>query len=203
MLEHIPRLWEANNVLEPDVVYYDSVKGETELLRVKEPRQMIIQTPTAIDREFVEPLSFDFFESRLDKFKALHYKLINDFQSHLPLNFHFIESKENKIAFLNIRRLNIKRKLFEDRRYVRDGSFCYVKNEDDLNGWDGRTPILLRLSTERGKEKEFIKLASLLPKDVDIFINFGWLSHPAMILRECGVHVIPVYLQRDIKIIKK
>jgi len=202
VLEHIPGLWETNNVLEPDVLYYDSGKNETEILRVKEQRQILISSPTTTYREFVEPFPFDFFESRLDKFKTLHCMLRKDFQPHLPLNFHFIESKENKTAFLNIRRLNIKRKSFENKRYVRDGSFFYVKNEEDLHGWDGRTPILLRLTTERGKEREFIQLASLLPKNVDVFINFGWLSHPAMILRECGIHVIPAYLQRDIKIIK-
>ena len=201
VVEHIPGLWEANNTLEPDVIHHDTKQNITEILKVKERRQMIISTPFSTDREFVEPLEFDFLIKRLEKFKTFYKQLKNDFVKHLPLNFHFIENKNEEIAFLNIRRLSIKRNLFKDKRYVRDGSFFYVSNEKDLQGWDG-TPILLRVSTERGKEKDLIRLASKLPKDVDIYINFGWLSHPAMILREFGIHIIPAYLKRDIKIIK-
>ena len=118
------------------------------------------------------------------------------------LNFHFVETKIGKIAFLNIRRLNIKRDLFKDSRYVRDGSFFYVRNEEDIEGWDGKTPILLRATSERGEEKKFINLAYHLPKNVDVYVCFGWLSHPAMVLREYGVHIIPAYLNRDIKLIQ-
>ena len=202
VLEHIPGLWEANNVLEPDVIYFDFDLNKAELLIVKDSRQQIISNPYTTDREFVQPLTFKFFEKRLDSFMSFYKKLERDFQPHLPLNFHFVETESGKIAFLNIRRLNIKRKMFENRRYIRDGSFFHVRNEEDLEGWDGRSPILLRLSTERGKEKEFINLALNLPKNVDIYINFGWLSHPAMILREYGVHVIPAYLDRKIKVVE-
>lgn len=202
VLEHVPGLWEANNTLEPDVIYYDIKNNKAEILTVKENRQQIISSPYSTDREFVSPLSFDFLEDRLKKFLSFYNKLQTDFKNHLPLNFHFIETENEKIAFLNIRRLNIKRKMFEDRRYVRDGSFFHVKNEEDLEGWDERSPILLRLTSERGKEKDFINLALNLPKNVDIYINFGWLSHPAMILREYGVHVIPAYLDRNIKTIE-
>lgn len=201
VLEHIPGLWEANNVLEPDVIFFDTEHNRAEMLIVKDSRQEIISTPYSTDREFVSPLSFEFLEKRLDVFYNFYMKLKDFFFSHLPLNFHFIETQEGKIAFLNIRRLNIKRKMFENRRYVRDGSFFHVRNEEDLEDWDERSPILLRLSTERGKEKDFISLALNLPKNVDIYINFGWLSHPAMILREYGVHVIPAYLDRNIKTI--
>lgn len=201
VLEHIPGLWEANNVLEPDVVYFDLNTNVAELLIVREHRQQIISTPYSTDREFVEPLVFNFLETRLKSFFEFHNRLQTDFKNHLPLNFHFIETHNGKIAFLNIRRLNIKRKLFENRRYIRDGSFFHVRDEEDLEGWDERSPILLRLSTERGKEKDLINLALSLPKNVDIYINFGWLSHPAMVLREYGVHVIPAYLDRNIKTI--
>jgi len=202
VLEHIPGLWEANNTLEPDVIYFDKKLNLAEILTVKEERQQIISSPFSTDRTFVSALGFDFFEDRLNKFLSFHRKLESDFAVHLPLNFHFVETEDGKIAFLNIRRLNIKRRNFESRRYTRDGSFFHVRNNEDLVGWDRKSPILLRLSTDRGKEKEFISLALQLPKNVDIYINFGWLSHPAMILREYGVNVIPAYLDRNIKTIK-
>jgi hypothetical protein len=112
------------------------------------------------------------------------------------LNFHFVEDNKKEFSFLNIRRINRLTKKY----IIRGGSYFHVRKLQDLAGWDGRKDILLTITTERGKERELIALARALPKgNVAVHITFGYLSHPAILLREFGINVVPVYLNREIK----
>jgi hypothetical protein len=66
----------------------------------------------------------------------------------------------------------------------------------DLQLWDRHSPILLRFTTQRGTENRVVEIAEKLlhHRDMPILIDFGLLSHPALILRELGFTVVPTYL---------
>jgi hypothetical protein len=86
---------------------------------------------------------------------------------------------------------------------VRGGSFFHVRDIEDLSNWDGKTPILLKISVQRGMEKNLINLAEALPKgNSEVYICFGYLSHPALLLREFGVNLVPAYFDREIITLK-
>lgn len=194
VLEHIPGLWEANNTLEPDVMILDGTKSS--LLKVKERRQKLIVGPRSTQHIFEDPQDDEFFRKRFsDIVKISNTILKPKFINNLPLNVHFVETDEHQYNFLNIRRI-----ARLNKKYVRGGSFFHVRKREDLFGWDGKTPILLRISTQRGKEVELIGLAGELPKgNVEVFATFGYLSHPAIILREFGVNIVPAYFNREVK----
>lgn len=193
-LEHIPGLWEANNTLEPDVMYLDN--NDITILKVRDRRQKTISTPFSSTHEFEEPVQFDFLKERLNKVINICNKIIYPHfkADSFPLNFHFVETVNNDFVFLNIRKI-----IRHKKRYVRGGSFFHVSNIDDLKGWDEKTPILLKINVPRGQEKQLISLAKALPKgNCEVFICFGYLSHPAILMREFGVDVVPAYFDREI-----
>ena len=143
-----------------------------------------------------DPQSDEFFAVRFRWVVQLaNTTLRPSFAERLPLNFHFVEDDAGNFNFLNIRRLS---RL--NRKYVRGGSFFHVKRPDDLVDWDGKRPLLLMITTQRGRERELIDLAAALPRgSVEVFVTFGYLSHPAILLREFGINVVPAYFDRDVK----
>lgn len=193
ILEHIPGLWEADNTLEPDVIFLEG--SEATILRVKEKRQKIISTPYSTKRIFENPEDLEMLKKWCQKVNQICNKIIRPkFKENLPLNFHFIEAIDGKWNFLNIRRM-----VRLSKRYVRGGSFFYVRNINDLAGWDGKTSILLKLSVARGEEKNLVELAEALPKgNIEVYICFGYLSHPAIMMREFGINIVPAYFNREI-----
>lgn len=194
VLEHIPGLWESNNTLEPDVMILDGRKAT--LLKVKNSRQKLVVGPAFAKHIIEVPQDDKFFTSRISKLVHItHSILLPTLGENLPLNCHFVETEDEEFNFLNIRRI-----ARVNRKYVRGGSFFHVRRLEDLAGWDNKTPILLRLTTQRGKEKELIELANYLPKgSFEVYVTFGYLSHPAILLREFGVNVVPAYFDREIK----
>jgi hypothetical protein len=193
ILEHIPGLWEADNTLEPDVVIIEQT--EATILRVKEKRQKIISSPESTKRIFENPEKISTLKNwGLRVIKICDEIIRPKFSGNLPLNFHFVETKSGNWNFLNIRRM-----VRLSKRYTRGGSFFHVRNINDLAGWDGKTPILLKLTVSRGDEKKLIDLAEALPKgSAEVFICFGYLSHPAIMMREFGVNLVPAYFDREI-----
>lgn len=74
-----------------------------------------------------------------------------------------------------------------------------IAKEDDFSDWDGNSPVLLRLTTKRGEEGTLLEIAERLSSfSGPVYVDFGLLSHPAMVLREYGVDMIPSYLLKSI-----
>jgi hypothetical protein len=138
----------------------------------------------------------EFFRKRFSEIVKIGNTILKPkFMSKMPLNFHLVETDDQQYNFLNIRRIT---RL--NRKYVRGGSFFHVRKIEDLVGWDGKTDILLKITTQRGKEGDLIELASALPKgNAEVFVTFGYLSHPAILLREFGVTIVPAYFNREVK----
>ncbi len=143
-----------------------------------------------------KPQTDEFFIKRFSEVVKLAKTILRPkFINNLPLNFHFVETEEHQYNFLNIRRI-----ARLSRKYVRGGSFFHVRKIEDLVGWDGKTPILLKITTQRGKEGDLIELATALPKgNAEVFVTFGYLSHPAILFREFGVTIVPAYFNREVK----
>lgn len=188
LVEHVPGLWESNNILNPDVILESPQKCE--LWKFNNDRACHFKTPNGDFIEEIKPVSFSDMEKWLERSNGAVSLIRNRFAASLPLNVHFVEDDSGQFFFLNIRRGN-----WVDFQVRGVEDMFVVKSVEDLSRWSGDIPLRLQITTERGQENSIVKLAERLSEiDSPVFADFGVLSHPAMVLREYGVHPIPTYL---------
>lgn len=140
------------------------------------------------------PISDDKMESWAQRASEIVDQLRKDFSGQLPLNFHFVEDIEGQWHFLNVR------PGFNPSKIVSavSGDIHLVTSTDDLASWNRLSPIVVAVTTDRGKENSLIPLASALQNlNVPVFAKFGMLSHPALLLQAYGVRLLPFYLVRE------
>jgi diadenosine tetraphosphate (Ap4A) HIT family hydrolase len=189
LLEHIPGMWESDNVLDPDVLMFKA--SRVQAWRYAQPRSAHLAGTGHWKHETVAPVALADMKHWATRLAALVDTLRRDFAPALPLNFHFVEDNDGRWYFLNIRpgfRLDMPR--------ISDEPAHVVRTADDLEDWNRTAPILLRFTAARGDEDRVLAIAEKLPKRVgfSLLVDFGQLSHPAMILRELGYSLLPTYL---------
>lgn len=68
-----------------------------------------------------------------------------------------------------------------------------IYSTEDFTSWKGGD-VLLKIDLKRGEEG---LLAEYIPffkaHDCKVYVQFGILSHPAILLREMGIRVFPEY----------
>ena len=196
LLEHIPGMWESDNRLQPDVIIMDRRKRELIYFRYLRER-----TGKFVDQDinkelYAAPLDIPICERLVD--------MIDDIQQVVqrqhpldpeatPINVHAVwDELADRYQCLNLR----KGFTFPLRpRSWPDHGFHYVSQFSDLASWNGKAIIRLNLINDRGRESDLYALAKELAAiDGAIVIDFGLLSHPAMVLRDFGCNLIPGYL---------
>jgi hypothetical protein len=192
-LEHVPGMWESHSNVAPD--YLSITREHVSAWRFKAARvgEFAELTGHKVSKRQVRPLDPDMLRSWANRFASIAVRIRRDFGDQLPMNLHCVADSLGTWQFLNIRRgFDVPTpKLYE-------GWAHSVSSLHDLSLWDRTSPILLRVSTSRGKERALLELARRLPKTgTDIYIDFGVLSHPAMVLREYGLTLIPGYNLRQ------
>lgn len=190
LLEHIPGMWESDNKLNPDVMFSDENTLKTWVWNKKREGLKINGEKSDLDKYEVVLSENILVEWQLKLNKILPILRLK-FKKDLPLNFHFVEDENSEWSFLNIR------DGFElQSPEIKQSNTHIISNKNDISGWDGKKPLQLQLSTERGHDLDLIEIIKQLPlvKNKNIIVDFGLLSHPAMILREFGYNLIPNYL---------
>lgn len=190
LLEHIPGMWESDNNLDPDVIMYDGDTLRAWACRNSRVGRFI--STHGLDERVIGPTPAGVLKGWAKRLMPVVERLRSDFAGALPLNFHFVADSQQRWFFLNARS-GFK---LETLSGAVSGNPYVVRRASDLDGWDRHLPILLRFSAERGSESRVLAIAERLMhrRGVPIFIDFGVLSHPALILRELGFTVIPSYL---------
>ncbi|HXQ34896.1 MAG TPA: hypothetical protein VN843_12855, partial [Anaerolineales bacterium] len=190
VLEHMPGMWESNTRNAPDVIIAEA--DEWFALRVSDNRSATFEGPRSTVQTSVTPPTEADLYLWANTLKQYITKIRTRFSNSLPLIFHCV-SEDGLWQFLNIRTTET-----VQRSTTLKSGFHLVTTPTDLKIWDGKKPILLRISTNRGSEDSIADLVSYLPKNDDlVFIDFGALSHPAIMLREFGVNPKPVYLTHE------
>jgi hypothetical protein len=191
VLEHVPGMWESWTALSPDVLINEA--GRWNALRVPTSRTAHIIKPDGEFESEEPPVSrerIEYWARRLNSFSA---EIRRHLGGMLPLICHCVSENQDEWQFLNIRKSGHLRLNAPVGR-----GFHVVATPEDLKTWDGKTPILLRILIERGAEETLAELVPELPERDDlIFIDFGALSHPAIMLRELGVNPTPIYLTHE------
>jgi len=187
LLEHVPGLWESDNKLQPDAIYF-----KDDLLNIwqfNEIRLAKLQNELTTEYLAVKPSELTRMEKWADQVKIIVKTFRNNFEGRLPINIHFVEDAKGRWQFLNLRPASI----FEEV-VVNNAKEFVISKLEDFYKWDKASALVLSLSINRGEESKLLTLAKMLPKDRVIYVDFGVLSHPAMVLREYGCTLLPSYL---------
>ena len=190
ILEYIPGIWESDSVLAADTVIL--TQDRFCIWLVKQPRNAKYEDEKGTYMLQVPPTSLDQMKKELSARVPTLRRLREIFSQDLPLNFHFV-SDGDQDYYLNCRRTS---RIFWEERY--GGPVQIIEDMADCSRWDGKSGILFRPKLHRGEEFLLFQFAPFLKSlSVPIFVEFGILSHPAIMLRELGISVIPYFLHHD------
>lgn len=190
ILEYIPGIWESDSVLAADTVIL--TQDRFCIWLVKQPRIAKYEDEKGTYALQVPPTSLDQMKKELSARIPTLRRLREMFSRDFPLNFHFV-SDGDQDYYLNCRRTS---RIFWEERY--GGPVQIIEDIADCSRWDGKSGILFRPKLHRGEEFLLFQFAPFLKSlSVPIFVEFGILSHPAIMLRELGISVIPYFLHHD------
>ena len=186
VLEHIPGMWESDSQLFADTIYING--GQTDYWLAQDDRLAKIEDAGGVAWRKIPPLSRADAEQLVKSLSPYIARLRADFAADFPLNFHFV-GDQNQFYFLNCR-------LTESILPPKDNpeNLYRVCTMDDLKGWDGRSSILFAPRLERGEEIFLTEYVPFLKEaGVPVYVPFGILSHPAIMLREFGLAIQPLF----------
>jgi hypothetical protein len=90
-----------------------------------------------------------------------------------------------------------------DYSAIVEDNFFPIKSYDDIKKWDKKSDLLLTLTVYRKDKDKFLKLIDEIKKyKSEVYVEYGLLSHPAILLREVGLATKP-YLKDYEEIIIK
>ena len=191
LVEHVPGMWESNNELHPDVILLSA--SQCRVYRFRKPRATVFGVGKSAGTSF--PLSDSDIHELVAYLRSVREVVLSSAPTReaLPVAIHAVWDESSKsFQCLNLRRgYGITLPSAIDER----GGFHLIRGLQDIEDWDGSTPLRVALRTSRGTEASLIELAQRLGKTgVPVAVDFGLLSHPAMILREYGNRIYPSYL---------
>lgn len=188
MLEHVPGMWESDNTLVPDLLQTTQDSRLEAYLYAFERSARVASTSGTWAILEALPTRKTQAQAWAEKFIPILAILRRDFQSQLPINVHFVEDNSQKWHFLNVR-AGFRATDSDTGLHVSEP--YPVASIDDLNHWDGVRPLLFRATTERGNESSLHELLRILRRRTStVYVEFGLLSHPAIVMREFGFTVL-------------
>ena len=186
VLEYVPGMWESDSHLLADTTVL--IGNSLKLWSSRERRVAKYENSKGVWTEYVRPTdknaAIKRFQEMLPTINALRTVFRNDF----PLNFHFVSDGE-RISFLNCRLSK------EINCSLHNGNdFFEIRNISDCEDWNGQPAILFCPNLRRGEESIVLEFVPFLKNaGVPIYVKFGILSHPAILLREFGIAVQPYF----------
>lgn len=191
ILEHVPGIWESDSKLLADSLV---IRGEdTEFWRVEVSREAKFEDYLGCSKRIVPPLlRKEFVQEREQLWKYVD-KIEKLGNQAYPINFHYVKDNRRRTYFLNCR--------FSEHitDFYAVGKEAYpVKSCGDFEGWNGQMPLLICPDLDRGEEITLMEIIPYLKKvSVPILVDFGILSHPAIMLREMGINITPRFMCHD------
>lgn len=184
ILEHVPGIWESDSKLMADTVLM--TKEDISFWLSDDVRIARYEDCSGICMKKVEPVSLMKAYQCVSALFSVIKRLRRLLEEDLPLNLHFVSDGE-RIYFLNCRLSHP-----IDWKVHSSGIMYKISKIADCAGWNRSDPILFEPQLCRGEEKSLVKFIPFLKQtEMPIYINFGILSHPAIVLREFGINVVP------------
>lgn len=186
VLEYVPGMWESDSHLLADTTVL--IGNSLKLWLSQGKRVAKYENSQGVWTEYVRPTDKNVAIKRFQKMFPIISSLRNIFQNDFPLNFHFVSDGE-RISFLNCRLSK------EINCSLHNGNnFFEIRNISDCEDWNGQPAILFCPDLRRGEEATILEFIPFLKNaGVPVYVKFGILSHPAIMLREFGITVHPYF----------
>lgn len=188
-LQVMPGIWEVDTEEPPDIV--QSQDSQLTIWRYTQARTAKVAQPGGTFTHIrQEPHTFE-------QLRQFHQQLVPYMPTLLamrqvfdPLFCHFYEDVHGRLSFINIRHVG--------RVPINHDSpnlFHLVRLPVDVDAWDGSRPILFDVQSSRDDDSPIVAAIRRLRRQgiERVFVNYGILSHPAILLREAGVEVHQAY----------
>lgn len=191
ILECVPGMWESDSKLNADFVLIKD--GKMSFQRVAEVRKARFENSMGEFIENVSPISREEFMYKTKLILEQIKDIKKDLEANYPINIHFVEDEKGMYYFLNMR-------LVKKINFIREmkNELFVIHNKQDLSLWNKKDTLLLSIDIERGEEGLLLEIVSELKKtEMPVYVEFGMLSHPAILLRECGITVLPLFYVHD------
>lgn len=186
ILEHLPGMWESDNKEPTDIWFLQN--NHINAYSANCIRRAKYENNSTVKYYFVSPYDENKMKMIIEKIKPYISKLRDNWNTRQGINFHFVEDESGTLFFLNQRNIGRVPDFDDKQRKV-----AIIETKEDIKNWHGED-ILLKINLKRGQEiliKEFVPF--LKRADVKVYVQFGILSHPAILLREMGIDVRPEY----------
>lgn len=190
VLEHMPGMWESDNKNSTDIWIFENSRVIS--CFVNSFRMAKYENKNGEYYKVFKPLKKKVVEKIGTRVLSYINILKENWEIKDGINFHFVVDKKGKIYFLNQRKSS---KLIEYDEIFETPT--EIKSYNDLLLCSSNN-ILLRIDLKRGEEillKEYVPL--LKEKKFKVYVEFGILSHPAILLREMGIDVYPCYTMHN------
>ena len=186
ILEHVPGMWETDSKSAADTWIFRG--HQVEAYAANCLRKARYENASAKEYHMIEPYT----EKEIREIAVEIFPYIEKVKKYWPVvergDFHFVRDIEGRIFFLNHRKISEIPEWEENYKEL-----TIIENEEDFSKWKGGD-ILLKLSLKRGEEvllREYIP--ALKRMGAKVYVQFGILSHPAILLREMGIEICPEY----------
>lgn len=205
VVEHVPGNWEPQSTMVPDV--FEVTNGDAPMYWLFRSARMASfglpgddEVPMVLSREMPPvPIvaAMEWMDEAVQKLDLFRNKL----RAYLPLNLHFVRSSDG-LHFLNIRPATGLRVVHGDRSprgEFRSNRHHVVASYADLLQWDRASVLLVSGGADTSGQASIAKIGiALREQNVrSVRTTFGALSHPALVLRECGIETYPMYVTHD------
>lgn len=187
ILEHVPGMWESDSKIFTDLwIYYGK---QVTAFATNSVRNAKFEDVSGIKYTNVEPYSKSDIKKIAETFFPYIQILRQNWTIKSGTNFHFVKDCEDRIFFLNHRELS------KSPEWNTSGEkLIVIESAEDFSNWKGES-ILLKLNMKRGEEMMLKKYVPFLRSvGAKVYVQFGILSHPAILLREMGIQVYPEYV---------
>lgn len=186
ILEHVPGMWESDSHIAADLWVYE--KNQVTTYAVSNVRNAKYESSSGITYAPVEP--YTEAELRQIALSILPYTqtLRRNWTINCGTNFHFVQDENGNFFFLNHRELSSSPEWNSVRVPL-----TTISSTKDFASWKGGD-VLLKINLKRGEEGLLAEYVPFLKThDCKVYVQFGILSHPAILLREMGIRVYPEY----------
>ncbi len=136
-----------------------------------------------------EPLELKEIERIYKKIKSHEDKLKTLRKDFNPLLCDFHIDINGKIFFMGV----FKTGKISVHESELPGHFHRIASVIDAKNWDGKGDVLIDMRLPREKKDELLLAIEILSKKTNhVYVSFGLLSHPAILLREAGIEPVQI-----------
>jgi len=192
-------IWDPSVAKNCDIFLIDNKR--TTIYRYLKERVVYFFQDNQLKRQRIKPLKKKEINKLLLIFKQQNF-ILNNIKKFKNIILEFIISPDDKFYGMEMEYSTKPTKLL----FSKINNFFPIKNYKDIKKWDKKQKLLLSIDVFRQDKDKFLQLIEeIKPYQKEVFIEYGLLSHPAILLREQGINTKPYIKDYEIinKIIKR